>query len=118
MRIIPIFTLALATFAGAFSAHDWFVKFTDHDQTVWTGRVVTSYDLAFSVGGHALGGGVVGCVIDYLMGRSLLKRDGRVTRSALLQLREQAGLTEDEKQAIDLALALSQPHTGGKSRTA
>jgi hypothetical protein len=114
MRILPLFSIALATVVGAISAHDWFTKFTNDDPTVWKGRVVTAYDLSFSVGGHALAGGVLGCVIDYLISRSLLKRDERVTRSSLLQLRDRPGLSEDEKQAIDLALALSQAHTGGK----
>lgn len=108
MRILPLCTIVLATLAGAFSAHDWFTKFTDHDQTVWTGRVVTAYDLAFTVGGHAFAGGAIGCLIDYLIGRSLLRRDERVTRSALLQLRERDDLTDEDKQAIDLALALTQ----------
>jgi|GEM_PF-6702406 len=114
MRILPFFTIALATLAGAFSAHDWFTKFTDHDQTVWTGQVVTAYDLSFAVGGHALAGGAIGCVIDYLMGRSLLQRDERVTRSALLQLRERDDLSDEDKQAIDLALALTQAHSQEK----
>jgi hypothetical protein len=114
MRILPLFSIALATLAGAFSAHDWFTKFTDHDQTVWTGRVVTAYELSFSVGGHALAGGTIGCLIDYLMGRSLLQRDERVTRLSLLQLRERDDLTDEDKQAIDLALALAQAHTKGK----
>jgi hypothetical protein len=107
MRILPISTLALAVLAGAFSAHNWFVKFTDKDPAVWQGRVVTSYDLAIDVGQHIAAWGFVGCAIDYLISRSLLKRDERATRSSLLNLRERAGLTEDEKQAIDLALALS-----------
>jgi hypothetical protein len=117
MRILPLFSIALATLAGAFSAHDWFTKFTDHDPTVWTGRVVTAYDLSFSVGGHALVGGAIGGLLDYLMGRSLLKRDERVTRSSLLQLRERDDLSDEDKQAIDLALALAQAHPQGKSRT-
>jgi hypothetical protein len=115
MRILPLFSIALATLAGAFSAHDWFTRFTDHDPTVWTGRVVTAYDLSFAVGGHALVGGAIGGVIDYLVGRSLLKRDERVTRSSLLQLRERDDLTDEDKQAIDLALALAQAHPREKT---
>jgi hypothetical protein len=117
MRILPLFTIALTTLIGALSAHDWFTKFTDHDPRVWTGQVVTAYDLSFTVGGHALVGGAIGGLIDYLIGRSLLKRDQRVTRSSLLQLRDRDDLSEEDKQAIDLALALAQAHPAGKSRT-